>query len=80
MHLPYTEWAHKRTQIKERIHRLPKYIHQAVEAINREEQKRERPPKLDLEKKVNLFIHGEVSHKSNRSVEESLQYFQPSWS
>ena len=58
---PYTEWEHKRAQVKERLHRLPEYIHQAVEAINREEQKMGRPPKLDLEKKVNLFISGEVS-------------------
>ena len=53
---PYTEWEHKRAQVKERLHRLPKYIHQAVETINIEEQKMGRPPKLDLEKKVNLFI------------------------
>jgi hypothetical protein len=53
---PYTEWEHKRAQVKERLHRIPEYIHQAVETINREEQKMGRPPKLDLEKKVKLFI------------------------
>jgi hypothetical protein len=50
---PYTEWEHKRAQVKEHLHRLPEYIHQAVETINREEQKMGRLPKLDLEKKVN---------------------------
>ena len=74
---PYTEWEHKRAQIKERLHRLPEYVHQAVEAINREEQKMGRPPKLDLEKKVNLFILVRFLNKSNRLAEESLQYFQP---
>lgn len=73
---PYTEWEHKRTQAKERIHRLPEYVHQAVEVINREE-KMGRPPKLDLEKKVNLFILVRFLNKSNRLAEESLQYFQP---
>jgi len=74
---PYTEWEHKRAQVKERLHRLPEYIHQAVETINREEQKMGRPPKLDLEKKANLFILVRFLNKSNRNAEESLQYFQP---
>ena len=74
---PYTEWEHKRAQVKERLHRLPEYIHQAVETINREEQKMGRPPKLDLEKKANLFILVRFLNKSNRNAEETLQYFQP---
>jgi transposase len=74
---PYTEWEHKRAQVKERLHKLPEYVHQAVEVINREEQKMGRPPKLDLEKKVNLFILVRFLNKSNRLAEESLQYFQP---
>jgi len=74
---PYTEWEHKRAQVKERLHRLPEYVHQAVEVINREEQKMGRPPKLELEKKVNLFILVKFLNKSNRLAEESLQYFQP---
>lgn len=74
---PYTEWEHKRAQVKERLHQLPQYVHQAVEVINREEQKMGRPPKLDLEKKVNLFILVRFLNKSNRLAEESLQYFQP---
>jgi hypothetical protein len=36
---PYTEWEHKRAQVKQRLHRLPQYIHQAVETINIDEQK-----------------------------------------
>jgi len=43
---PYTEWEHKRLQVKERLHRLPELIHQAVETINVEEQKMGRPPNL----------------------------------
>jgi transposase len=74
---PYTEWEHRRAQVKERLHSLPEYVHQAVEVINREEQKMGRPPKLELEKKVNLFILVRFLNKSNRLAEESLQYFQP---
>lgn len=74
---PYTEWEHRRVQVKARLHRLPEYIHQAVETINVEEQKMGRPPKLDLEKKVNLFILTRFLNKSNRGVEEALEYFQP---
>jgi hypothetical protein len=74
---PYTEWEHKRAQVKQRLHRLPEYIREAVAAINREEQKMGRPPKLDLEKKVNLFILTRFLSKSNRGVEEALEYFQP---
>jgi hypothetical protein len=36
---PYTEWEHNRAQVKERLRRLPEYVHQALEVINREEQK-----------------------------------------
>jgi transposase len=74
---PYTEWEHRRTQIKERLNQLPQYVHQAVEVINKEEQKMGRPPKLDLEKKVNLYILVRFLNKSNRLAEESLGYFQP---
>ncbi len=74
---PYTEWEHKRAQVKDRLNRLPEYVHQAVEVINREEQKMGRPPKLDLEKKVNLYILVRFLNKSNRLAEESLGYFQP---
>lgn len=74
---PYTQWEHKRAQIKERLNQLPEYVHQAVEVINIEEQKMGRPPKLDLEKKVNLYILVRFLNKSNRLAEESLGYFQP---
>jgi transposase len=52
-------------------------MHQAVEAFNREEQKIGKQSKLDLEKKVNLFILIRFLNKSNRLPEEALQYFQP---
>jgi transposase len=62
---------------QEQLHRIPEYIHQAVETINIEEQKMGRPPKLDLEKKVNLFILVRFLNKSKGNAEQSLQYFQP---
>lgn len=74
---PYTEWEHKRAQVKERLRRLPEYVHQAVEAINREEHKMGRPPKLDLENKVKLFVLVRYLSRSNRAVEEALEVFQP---
>ena len=74
---PYTEWEHKRSQVKERLQRLPQYVHDAVETINKEEQKQGRPPKLDLEKKVNLFLFARLLSKSNRDMEEALELFQP---
>jgi hypothetical protein len=55
---PYTELEHKRAQVKDRLYRLPEYIRQAVETVNREEQKKGRPPKLDLEKKANTVHSG----------------------
>ena len=36
-----------------------------------------RPPKLDLEKKVNLFMLVRFLAKSNRGVEDALECFQP---
>ena len=74
---PYTEWEHKRAQVKQRLHRLPEYVHQAVATINREEHTMGRPPKLDLEKKVNLLHAGERLSISPIEAEESLQFFQP---
>jgi hypothetical protein len=37
--LPYTEWEHNRTKIKQRLNNIHDYIHQAVEIINLEKQK-----------------------------------------
>ena len=31
---PYTEWEHKRVQVKARLHRLPEYIRQAVFGVD----------------------------------------------
>jgi len=56
---------------------LPEYIREAVATINREEQRMGRPPKLDLEKKVNLFVLARLLSKSNRGMEEALEFFQP---
>ena len=53
---PYSEWEKKREKVKERLRNLRDYVRRAVDAIQREEQKAGRPPKLDLEKKVMLFL------------------------
>ena len=74
---PYTEWEHKRAQVKQRLHRIPEYVKEAVAAINREDIRMGRPPKLDLEKKVNLFLLARLLNKSNRGMEEALEFFQP---
>lgn len=73
---PYTEWEHKRAQVKESLNHLPELIHQAVEVINTEEQRMGRPPKLDLEKKVDLCIMVRFLNNSNRYAEEVLGCFQ----
>ena len=76
---PYTEWEHKRAQVKERLHRLPEYIHQAVETINREEQKMGPHQNLTWKRGTgNLFILVRFLNKSNRNAEESLKIFSPS--
>jgi transposase len=74
---PYTEWEHRRAQVKERLRRLPDYVREAVAILNRNETKLGRPPKLDLEKKVNLFLLARLLSKSNRGMEEALELFQP---
>jgi transposase len=74
---PYTQWEHKRAQVKQRLHRIPEYVKEAVASINQEETRMGRPPKLDLEKKVNLFLLARILNKSNRGVEEALEFFQP---
>lgn len=74
---PYSEWEKKREKVKERLRNLPSYVKQAVEKIQREDEARGRPPKLDLEKKVMLFLFSRWINKSNRGTEEALQAFQP---
>jgi len=74
---PYSEWEKKREKVKERLRNLGYYVKRAVDAIQREEQKAGRPPKLDLEKKVMLFLFARWINKSNRGTEEALEAFQP---
>lgn len=74
---PYNEWEKKREIVKERLRSLPAYVRQATEAINREEEKNGRPPKLDLEKKLMLFLYTRWLSKTNRGMEEALELFQP---
>jgi len=70
---PYSEWERKRERVKERLRNLPSYVKEAVDVIQREERSLGRPPKLDLEKKVMLFLFARMFNKSNRGTEEVLE-------
>lgn len=74
---PYSEWEKKREKVKERLRNLREYVRKAVNIIQKEDQKAGRPPKLDLEKKVMLFLFTRWVNKSNRGTEEALEAFQP---
>lgn len=74
---PYAEWEKKREKVKERLRNLKVYVKQAVDALQREEQSKGRPPVIDLEKKVMLFLYARMLNKSNRGMEELLEVFQP---
>jgi transposase len=73
---PYAEWERKREIVKERLRKLPKYVREAVSAI-RIEKRVGRPKKVDLEKRVMLFLFARLINKSNRDVEELLELFEP---
>ena len=74
---PYSEWERRREKVKEKLRNLPSYVKKAVEILQLEEQKRGRPPKIDLEKKVMLFLFARWMNRSNRGTEETLEAFQP---
>lgn len=74
---PYSEWEKKREKVKERLRNLRVYVKKAVQTLQVEEQKRGRPPIIDLEKKVMLFLFARWITKSNRGTEEALEAFQP---
>ncbi len=74
---PYSEWEKKREKVKDRLRNLPVYVKKAVEMIQKEERRRGRPPKIDLEKKVMLFLFTRWINKYNRGTEEALEAFQP---
>jgi len=59
------------------LRNLKIYVRKAVETLQREEKKIGRPNKLDLEKRVMLFLFARWLAKSNRGVEEALEAFQP---
>ncbi len=74
---PYSEWEKKREKVKEKLRNLRNYVRRAVDMLQREEQTRGRPPKIELEKKVMLFLFARWITKSNRGTEEALEAFQP---
>jgi len=73
---PYTEWERKREIVKGRLRKLPEYVRGAV-AMIRIEKGAGRPKKVDLEKRVMLFLFARLMNKSNRDVEELLELFEP---
>jgi len=73
---PYAEWERKREIVKERLRKLPEYVREAVSVIN-VQKRMGRPKKLDLEKRVMLFLFARLINKSNRDVEELLELFEP---
>lgn len=74
---PYAEWERQRAVVKQRMRRLAEYIHQAVEAIGATRKTNGRPQKLDIEKKVMLFLLTRLLSKSNRGMEDMLSLFSP---
>ena len=65
---PYAEWERKREIVKERLRKLPEYVGDAV-AMIRIEKGAGRPKKVDLEKRIMLFLFARLMNKSNRNVE-----------
>jgi CRISPR/Cas system CSM-associated protein Csm2 small subunit len=72
---PYKEWEQKREVVKERLRKLPEYVREACSI--RIEKKAGRPKKVDLEKRVMLFLFARLINKSNRDIEELLELFEP---
>ncbi len=72
---PYAEWERKREVVRERLRKLPDYVREACSISV--QRKAGRPKKVDLEKRVMLFLFARLMNKSNRDVEELLELFEP---
>jgi transposase len=72
---PYAEWERKREVVRERLRKLPEYVREACSISV--QRKAGRPKKVDLEKRVMLFLFARLINKSNRDVEELLELFEP---
>ncbi len=66
----------KERNSKGKLRSLPEYIREAV-AVIRIQKRVGRPKKVDLEKRVMLFLFARLMDKSNRDVEELLELFEP---
>ncbi len=71
----YAEWEQKREIVKERLRKLPEYVREAV-AMIRIQKRVGRPKKVDLEKRVMLFLFARLMNKS-KGFEELLELFEP---
>ena len=65
----------KREIVKERLRKLPEYVREAV-AMIRIEKGAGRPKKVDLEKRIMLFLFARLMNKS-KGFEELLELFEP---
>lgn len=77
---PHTAWEQQRSVVKERLRKLPKYVHQACATIATAQKSEGRPQALDLEKKVMLFLLTRLLSKSNRGMEDMISLFSPLFS
>lgn len=77
---PHTAWEQQRSVVKERLRKLPEYVHQACASITMAQKSEGRPQALDLEKKVMLFVLTRMLSKSNRGMEDMISLFSPLFS
>jgi len=73
---PYAEWERGREKVKRKIQHLPEYVEEAASKIMIESRVG-RPKQVDLVKRTMLFLFARLMNKSNRDVEDLLEFFGP---
>jgi len=74
---PFSEWERRREKVRERLGKLPEYVRRATEMIELKKDGAGRPEKLDLTQRTMLFLFARLMNKSNRDVEELLEFLEP---
>lgn len=69
-------WEQNRRRVKERLKKLPKYARKAAERVMRP-KKPGKPQKLSVYQKLMLFLFVRAFGKSNRDMENILEFFEP---
>lgn len=69
-------WEQNRRRVKERLKKLPKYARKAAERVKRP-KKPGKPQKLSVYQKLMLFLFVRAFGKSNRDMENILEFFEP---